>query len=147
MEKDMARTLVEDTLSSGKALLKFKEWIRGQGGNTEWIDNPNCFPKAEYSFDIVAEKEGYISSMDAEKIGISAVVLGAGRETKEDTIDMSAGIILQKKTGDKILKGDVIATLYTNKEPSFSSAENIFRESVVISKEKPQQMPLIYNII
>ncbi len=147
ISKEDAKALVEETFSSGKAFSKFKEWIKAQGGNTAWIDNIGLFPKAEYSFNIIAENDGYIASMDAEKIGISAVILGAGRETKDDTIDMSAGIVLNKKTGDKISKGDVIATLYTNKESSVSSAQRIFLEAIEITNEIITESPLIYSVI
>ncbi len=147
IEKDSANALVKDALSSGKAFLKFKEWITAQGGNAEWIDNPALFPQAEYSYSIVAEKDGHISSMDAEKIGVSAVILGAGRETKDDTIDMSAGIILNKKTGDEIKIGDIIATLYTNKEISIPSAQRLFLEAIEITDKKITESPLIYSVI
>ena len=85
--------------------------------------------------------------MNAEEIGISSVILGAGREKKDDTIDMTAGIILNKKTGDKIKKGDIIATLYTNNESSLKSAKEKFLKSLELSDIKPQEIPLIYEIV
>ena len=113
VDKDSARKLCEDALSSGKAFGKFKEWISAQGGNSQWIENPDLFPVAKFSKDILSRKDGYISGTDAESIGIASVMLGAGREKKDDTIDMSAGIIMHKKTGDFVKKGDSIATLFT----------------------------------
>ena len=86
-------------------------------------------------------------SADAEKIGISAVILGAGREKKDDTIDMSAGIIINKKTGDKVNKGDVIATLYSCNKASFESAKNKFLDALEFSENEPTKEPLIYKII
>ena len=109
-----AKNLADNAITSGKAYEKFKEWIALQGGNENWIENPDLFPKAQYKEDIFAESDCYISSMNAEDIGIASVILGAGREKKEDSIDFSAGIIINKKTGNKIKKGDIIATLYTN---------------------------------
>lgn len=147
ISKEDAKALVEETFSSGKAFSKFKEWIKAQGGNTAWIDNTDLFPKAKHSFDIFAEKDGYIASMDAEKIGISAVILGAGRETKDDTIDMSAGIILCKKNGDKVKSGDILATVYTDKKESFINAKKLFCEAVKITAEKPENEKLIYDVI
>jgi len=141
-----AENLVNDAIKSGKALEKFKEWISHQGGMTEWIENLDCFPKAKYNEDIVAEKDCYISSMNAEEIGVSSVILGAGREKKDDTIDMSAGIILNKKTGEKVKKGDIIATLYTNNEGSIKSAKEKLISAIEFSDEKPQDIPLIYEI-
>ncbi len=145
--REDAKALCEDSLNSGKAFSKFKEWISAQGGNEKWLDNTEFFPKSEYSYQVKSAENGYISSMDAEKIGISSVILGAGRETKNDAIDMSAGIILAKKTGDKINKGDIIATLYSNNEGSFSSAEERFLDAITISSEKPAAKKLIIDKI
>ena len=142
-----AENLVSDAIKSGKALEKFKEWISHQGGNVDWIENPDLFPKAEFKVDIIAEKDCYISSMDAEEIGISSVILGAGREKKDDIIDMTAGIILNKKTGDKIKMGDIIATLYTNNKNSLKSSKEKFIKAVEFSDEKPICIPLIYEIV
>ena len=142
-----AENLVNDAIKSGKALEKFKEWISTQGGNKEWIEKPDLFPKADYKEEIKAEKDCYISSMNAEEIGISSVILGAGREKKEDTIDMTAGIILNKKTGDEIKKGDIIATLYTKNENSIKSAKEKLLSAIEFSDEKPVDIPLIYEIV
>ena len=142
-----AEDLVNDAIKSGKALEKFKEWISAQGGNSEWIENPDNFPKAEFKEEIIAENDCYISSMNAEEIGISSVILGAGREKKDDLIDMTAGIILNKKTGNKIKKGDIIATLYTNNENSIKSAKEKLLSAIEFSDKKPQDIPLIYEIV
>lgn len=142
-----ASELVNNEISSGKAYEKLKEWVTAQGGKKEWIENPDNFPKAKYSEDIFAENDCYISSMNAEEIGISSVILGAGREKKDDLIDMTAGIILNKKTGDKIKKGDIIATLYTNNENSLKSAKEKFISAIEFSDKKPQDIPLIYEIV
>ncbi|MBE6748104.1 MAG: pyrimidine-nucleoside phosphorylase [Ruminococcaceae bacterium] len=144
---DEAADLVDNAISSGRAFEKFKEWIVAQGGNKEWIENPDNFPKAQFKEDIIAEKDCYISSMNAEEIGISSVILGAGREKKDDTIDMSAGIILNKKTGDKIKKGDIIATLYTNNESSLKNAKEKFLAAIEFSDDAPAQIPLIYKVV
>ncbi|MBO5857136.1 MAG: pyrimidine-nucleoside phosphorylase [Clostridia bacterium] len=142
-----ASELVENAISSGKAYEKIKEWIASQGGKKEWIENPDNFPKAEFKEEIIAENDCYISYMNAEEIGISSVVLGAGREKKDDIIDMTAGIILNKKTGDIIKKGDVIATLYTNNKSTIKSAKEKFLSAVEFSEEKPEEIPLIYEIV
>ncbi len=142
-----ANELVENAISSGEAFKKLKEWISHQGGNEKWIENPENFPKAEYSEDIMAEKDCYISSMNAEEIGVASVILGAGREKKDDIIDFTAGIILNKKTGDKVTKGDIIATLYTNNKNSLTSAKEKFLSAIEFSNEKPEKIPLIYKIV
>ena len=142
-----AETLVKIAISSGEAFKKLKEWIVAQGGNGEWIENPEKFPKAQYKEDIIAENDCYISYMNAEEIGISSVILGAGREKKDDIIDMSAGIILNKKTGDIIKKGDVIATLYTNNKSTIKSAKDKFLSAVEFSDKKPIDVPLIFEVV
>ena len=142
-----ARTLTEDALTSGRALLKFKEWISAQGGNGEWIEKPHLFPEASHTYEVKATCDGYIAKTDAEAMGIASVILGAGRETKDDTIDMSAGIILNKKTGDYVKCGDTLATLYSHNESSFAAAEKRFLSAMEFSDEKPADEPLIYKII
>ena len=142
-----AETLVKIAISSGEAFRKLKEWIVAQGGNGEWIENPEKFPKAQYKEAIIAENDCYISYMNAEEIGISSVILGAGREKKDDIIDMSAGIILNTKTGDIIKKGDVIATLYTNNESTIKSAKDKFLSAVEFSDKKPIDIPLIFEVV
>lgn len=145
--QDEASSLAEDFLLSGKAFEKFKEWIVAQGGNGEWIDNPHLFPQAKYSHHVIARESGYIASTDAEAIGIAAVITGAGRETKDDTINMSAGIILNKKTGDYISKGDTVATLYSDNESSFTGAEEKLLSAISVSQAEPPTESLIYKII
>lgn len=144
---DEANELVDNTLSSGEAFKKFKEWISHQGGNSDCIENPDNFPKAEFKEDIIAERDFYISSMNAEEIGVSSVILGAGREKKDDIIDFSAGIVLNRKSGDKVAKGDIIATLYTNNKNSLNTAKEKFLSAIEYSNEKPKEIPLIYEIV
>lgn len=142
-----ARSLVEAALSSGKAYEKLLEWVECQGGNAEWIKNTDLFPKAKYSFDILSEAEGYIGSMDSEAIGIASVLLGAGREKKSDTIDMSAGLRVEKKTGDFVKKGDLLATLYTSNEALFENAVKKYIGALSFTKEKPEHIPEVYSIV
>ncbi len=138
---------VNDALDSGKAFEKMKEWISAQGGDVSFIENTDNFPKAEYEFDVLADGDGYISSMDTEKIGLTSVILGAGREFKEDSIDFSAGIMIYKKTGDKTDKGEKMATLFTNNKLSFEEAEKMYRSAVCLSSVKPENKPLIYKCV
>ena len=144
---DKAKARAEEALFCGAALQKFKEWIGAQGGDITLIDNPGLFPKSVYEHKIIASRDGYISSMDAEAIGICAMELGAGRKTKEDEIDYSAGIMLNKKTGDKIAVGDIIATLHTNRPETFSNAEAVFNNSLSFSDIQTEKTKLIHKII
>lgn len=147
ISESRAREMTEEALISGKAFEKFKEWISSQGGNPLWIENTELFPKAKYSYEIKSEYDGYITKTDAEKIGIASVILGAGRETKEDAVDMGAGIILRKKTGDKVQKGDTLAILCSDRESAFAPSESKYLSALEFSKEKPKDLPLIYSII
>lgn len=140
---DEAEILTKNALESGMAYNKFIEWINAQGAT----ENALNFKKADFSYPVIAEADGYIVSSDTEKIGISAVILGAGREKKDDTIDFSAGIILNKKTGDKVGKGDVIATLYSCNKASFESAKNKFLDALEFSQKEPTKEPLMYKVV
>lgn len=142
-----ALTMVNNALNSGKAFEKMKEWISAQGGDVSFIENTDKFPKAEYVYDVLADSDGYISSMDTEKIGLASVILGAGRENKEALIDFSAGIMLYKKTGDKIFKGEKLATLFTNNKISLEDAEKMYRSAFFVSSVNPERKPLIYKVI
>lgn len=147
LSPDEAKKRVTDTISSGKALFKMKEWITAQGGNGELLDNPLLFKKAGIEKRIYATADGFITHMDAEGIGSAAAVLGAGRLKKEDKIDYSAGIILEKKTGDKVNKGDLLCTLFTNSPDSLSDAETRILAATEIKAEPPKEIPQILAII
>lgn len=144
---DTAREKVEHALNSGEAFEKFKEFISAQGGNTSQIDNTDLLPGAKFSFDILCPCDGYIKGMDAEKIGSASVILGAGREKKEDVIDFGAGIVLHKKTGDFCKKGESLATLYTNKTETLKSAEQCFLKAIAFDDKEPKKVPLIYKVV
>ena len=142
-----ARALTEDALYSGKAFLKFKEWIETQGGNPKMIENPELLPSPAFSREVKAHANGYIEKIDTEAVGIASVILGAGRQTKEDSIDMSAGIILSQKTGDKVKAGDTLATLYTSTESTLSSAEKKLLSALSFCENPPEISPLIYEVL
>lgn len=137
----------ENTLTDGSALNKLKELVSAQGGSTQMIDNTSLLPKCDNSLEIKAYQDGFIQSIDSKIVGESAVLLGAGREKKTDTIDYGAGIILYKKTGDKVSVGDTVATLYADSDEKLKNAEKLFNTSYKISAEKPETMPLIYKTI
>lgn len=136
-----------EAIESGAALEKFKEWITAQGGDASFVDDPSLLGKAEYAFEFKAERDGYISHMNAETIGKTASVLGAGREKKTDDIDHTAGIILKRKTGDYVKNGETIALFYTSKEESEKAAAEMFASAVDFSDESPIEKPLVYGVI
>ncbi len=144
---DTAKDKARRALADGTALRKFKEWICRQGGDLSLIGNTDLFDKAAFEFEISAEADGYISGMDTEKIGISAMELGAGRKTKDEEIDFAAGIVLAKKTGDAVKQGEKIATLYTNKKEAIPPASEIFKSAISYSESAVYTGRLIYNTI
>ena len=147
LDYEAARFKCEEAITSGTALKTFKEWIGTQGGDTRYIDNPELFPKAEFTLDVTAKSDGYITAMNTERIGSVAVTLGAGRLTKADSICYSAGLKIYKKTGDFVTRGEVIATLYTNKESALSSANDEYLKAVKVSCDKPCENPAIFSIV
>ena len=144
---DEAEKRVIDVLDSGVAFEKMREWIAASGGDVSYIDNTELFPKSEYVKSVIAPADGYITAMDAEKIGNASVILGAGREKKTDEIDHSAGITIRARTGNFVNKGDVLCTLYTNKKLSLPSAEKLYIEAVSIGDAVPKTSPTVYKII
>ena len=138
---------VRRVLSDGTALLKLCEMVKMQGGSVAQIADPELLPKARFSHDVLSPADGFISFMDAEKIGSSSVILGAGRVNKGDPIDCTAGIILEKKTGEAVKKGELLATLFSNDETKFEDSEKLFLSAFRFSDEKPQPVPLIYKTV
>ena len=138
---------VRRVIENGEALMTFANMVEAQGGNKEWILNPELFPVAPYSMEVKAETAGYITGVDTEGYGTASLLLGAGRNTMADKIDFSAGIKLVKKTGDKVYKGDVIAILYTGEEHRFAAAAKRLIDATHIGSDKPEDAPLIYDIV
>lgn len=138
------RAMVKRVIEDGSALERLKAMVKAQGGDVSVIEDTDNFAKAPFSHDVVAQKSGYITHMDTEKCGISSVVLGAGRETKESDIDFSAGIMLKAKYGAYVQQGDVIATLYSSDTTKFSAAEELFQSAITISDIQPEPEQLIY---
>ena len=139
--------MANQSVSDGSAYKKLLEVVSRQGGNIKLIENTANFVKAKYSYTVKSKKRGYISKVDTESYGLASLALGAGRNTAEDSIDYSAGIILKKKNGDFVEEGEVIANLYSNNESAFAKAEDILLSATEISGSKPEDEPLIYNII
>ena len=138
--------IAEKALDSGKAFLKMREWIAAQGGDTACIDDTSLFKTAEYSMQVKASTGGFISEMNCEKIGIASAVLGAGRITKDDKIDLTAGIILSAKTGDYVSFGDNLATLYSNDKDKLKQAAEIYKSAVHIGGNAVKET-LIYKTV
>ncbi|WP_105994640.1 pyrimidine-nucleoside phosphorylase [Staphylococcus simulans] len=113
---DEARTLLKEAIDSGAALDKFRTFLQNQGGNPEVVDNPELLPQAKYHIELPAKSSGVVTEIVANEMGIASMMLGAGRQTKDDDIDLSVGLMLHKKVGDKVSEGESLMTIYSNNE-------------------------------
>ena len=144
---DECRAMAQDAITSGKALDTFAQMVKAQGGNAEFIYHPENFAKAPYTREVKVTESGYIASVNTEQYGLASLLLGAGRNTKEDEIDLSAGYLLKKKTGDAVKAGDTLAVLYASREDLFAAAERTLLNATTITAEAPEKRPLIFEII
>ena len=147
LTEEEARRRVIDALGSGAAFSKLKEWISAQGGDTRCLDDPSLFPATAFAYEIQSPVNGYIRKMDAERIGITSVMLGAGRETKDAPIDYSAGKKKKKKVGERVSAGETLATLYTNRESALAEAAEHYLTALTFGETPPEPQPLIYEIV
>ena len=143
---DEAEKKVVAAIEDGSAFEKMKEWIAAQGGDVSQIEDTSLFPRAKFGFDVLSDADGYITEMNAEEIGKASVMLGAGRASKEDKIDYAAGIVIHKKVGDEVKKGDLIATLYYNNGSPDNAAKCYLSALKIESAQKPTP-PLIHKVI
>ena len=130
-------------IKNGQAYDKWLELVIEQGGNPDYIKNPDSYPGAEHKFECEAEERGYVQFLDAYDIGMASLELGAGRHTKEDTIDPVSGIVLQKKFGDFVKKGETIAVGYTNNNHAIEVAREYVLKAYTIGKTEPDTMNMI----
>ena len=147
VDEEEGKRIAKNALASGDAFAKFKEWVAAQGADTDFIDCPEKFRPAKNEIPVYSGASGYIQQMDTEKIGALAVSLGAGRIQKEDKIDPTAGIILARKTGDRVNKGDLLATLYTSGNVCPNTVISEFTDALVFSDSPPESKPLILDKI
>ncbi|MBR1730301.1 MAG: pyrimidine-nucleoside phosphorylase [Selenomonadaceae bacterium] len=138
------KKLAEKSIADGSAFETFCKMVKAQGGDDSVLRDYDKFAKAPYQREILSDRNGFITKMDAESIGVTSVILGAGRETKESDIDFSAGLVIHKKYGDEIKTGESLATLYTSKENSLDEAERRYRLAIKIGNDQPKSEPLIY---
>ena len=141
------KRMAKKALSSGQAFEKFKEMVQAQGGDIRYVEHPEFFERDAFEGEVLAAEDGFLSGMDTEKIGVAAGLLGAGRETKDSVIDMSAGIYLKKKIGDTVKKGEPIAICYAGTKEKLNRGMAMFVSSIRYSKEAPRIPKLIVDII
>lgn len=142
-----ARKLLLESIENGKGLEKLKEFVAAQGGDITPIDDYSKFPKAKYIEPVVAPRDGYITKIKAEAFGLIAMELGAGRATKESEIDLAVGIVLNKKRGEAVSKGDVLAYIHSNDISKIEKAKNSILEDIIIEDKYDLNIPLIYDIV
>jgi len=139
--------LTKEILTSGRGLDKFKQFISHQGGNSNIVEDLSLLPKAKYEDKLIADSNGFISKIDCKQIGIASIILGAGREKKEDIIDPSVGIVMKKRLGDNVKIKDKICTIYGNDFSKIEEAKKILEKSIEISDKKGRVPILIKKII
>jgi len=141
-----ARGMLEEVIKNGKALETFKTFLKAQGGDESVVDDPSKLPDAAHKIQVSAKEDGYISEIIAENIGVAAMKLGAGRETKDSIIDLAVGIMLNKKVGDEVKKGDALATIHSNRE-DVQEVMDMVHDSYKTVAEKVKAPTLVYKEI
>ncbi|ETS91650.1 pyrimidine-nucleoside phosphorylase [Veillonella sp. AS16] len=144
---DTAFERVQQALDSGAALERLGLMISAQGGDERVLNDDSLLPVGRYTRDVTAQSNGYITHMNTEQCGIVSVMLGAGRTVKDGPIDYSAGIVMHRKTGDAVSKGDVIATLYAGDKGLLDGAEETYLEAIKIDKQSPEIRDTVLDII
>lgn len=139
--------MTKEALRDGRGLVKLKEFIAAQGGNPDVIDDYSLFPAHSMKKELVADRDGYVQKIEARRIGLASQHTGAGRATKEDTVDLSAGIYVCKKVGDEVKKGDVLAILYGNDRNKLEAAEGEALRAFELGEQQAKPPVLIKKII
>lgn len=143
---EQARAMLLEVIHNGKALATFKCFLSAQGGDASVVDNPSKLPQATYIVEVPAKEGGYVSEIIADEIGTAAMLLGAGRATKESRIDLAVGLVLRKKVGNVVKKGDSLVTIFANNKNTNEVVEKIYA-SIKLSKIAVQPQTLIYDRI
>jgi len=135
-------------ISSGEALERFRQMVELQGGDARVIDDAKRLPQAQHTMEVVSAKAGYVGSIQCEQVGTACVILGGGRERKEDSVDPAVGIVLHKKVGDQVNGGEPLATIYYNAAPRAERARQLIEASFEIASSAPSaKRPLIHRVI
>lgn len=142
-----AEQQVDEVVASGAAFAQMKRWIAAQGGDASVLDDVTKLPQASVQYQLKAPRAGYIQHMDTQLVGEASAILGAGRKTKEDSIDFAAGIVLQRKTGDFVEEGQTLAVLHTNRADTLPDSERVFLRAITFGDAQPEKQPLVYGIV
>lgn len=143
----VSRQCVIDALESGRGAAKLKEIIRAQGGDERVVDDTGLLPISDNVISIKADKSGYITAIDSEKVGATSLMLGAGRARVEDSVDHGVGIVMSKRIGSWVDKDEKITEFYIREDTDVEGAIQLFKEAIHIDSEKPAEQKLIYEVI
>ena len=141
-----ARTMLIEVMNNGKALETLKTFLVAQGGDGTVVDQPEKLPEAQFKIELQAQEDGYVSEIIADSVGTAAMLLGAGRATKESQIDLAVGLVLNKKVGDPVKKGDSLVTIHSNRE-NIDDVKNKLFSSISISSNEVKAPELIYATV
>ncbi len=144
---EQAKADAANILDSGKALERFRQMVELQGGDVATIDDPTRLPRTRQTRIVKSPKSGYVTAMNCEAVGTACVILGGGREKKEDSVDPSVGIVLHRKVGDKVTTGEPLATIHINSDAKAASAAQLLIDSYHISDNQPARKPLVHRVI
>lgn len=140
-----ARENLQEVIANGQALEKFRQFLKNQGGDPSVVDRPEKLPEAPFKIQLPAKKNGVVSEIIANEIGVAAMLLGAGRASKEDKIDLSVGLVLHKKVGDKVMQGDSLLTIHSSSEDVEEVMAKLY-QSITIS-DNAEKPTLIYDSV
>lgn len=142
-----AKKLLLETIDKRTALDKFGEFVRAQGGDNTFVYNPDLLKTASIQYEVKANSDGYVKEIKTDQVGMASLVLGGGRETKDSKIDLSVGLIIHKKIGDKVLKNEPLATIYANDDAKRKEAKKRLLDAYVLSKDKVEKPKYIYCVV
>jgi pyrimidine-nucleoside phosphorylase len=138
---------MRESISSGRALESMKQFVTSQGSDSRYVNHPDMLARAAHLVEVASSEEGVVTHIDAESIGMAALTLGAGRETKDSVIDLSVGLILNKKIGAAVEQGESLATIHANDPDKAEEAKAIVQKAYIIGRKAPGKNPLIYEVI
>ena len=141
------KELVQQLIASGKAIERFRQMVTLQGGDASVIDDPGRLPQAKLQHEVKSEYSGYVAAIDCEAVGHACVILGGGREQKEDSVDPSVGIVLHRKLGDAVATGEPLCTVHANSAAKAARAIELLLKSYHITEAPPQKKKLVHRVI
>jgi pyrimidine-nucleoside phosphorylase len=142
------KQLAEEIIGSGKAFERFRQMVELQGGDISVIDDPTLLPSADHRVEVLSPQSGYVTAIQSEQVGTACVILGGGRERKEDSVDPAVGIVVHKKIGDKVTTGESLCTIHCHSDAQAARAKTLLQESYQIAALAPAHRPsLIHRVI